>query len=172
MNGNTVVPVPIVRRVSIRGRHHASDSCVAWRSVIATWRPDVWRHFRCSGSELSEVSRVMAWCRAALKTEISVGRTVTRTGQRTGWSADRRRQTLAILHRAPHVYVHVYFMYHDSVIYGLYMLWSCSLSAFLHNFLNSLVGWLEFNVPFQHKYGYIRYDLEQFNRSLDWILSH
>jgi len=21
-----------------------------------------------------------------------------------------------------------------------------------------LVGWLEFNVPFQHKYGYIRYD--------------
>jgi len=140
MNGNTVVPVPIVRRVSIRGRHHASDSRVAWRSVIATWRPDVWRHFRCSGSELSEVSRVMARCRAALKTEISVGRTVTRTGQRTGWSADRRRQILAILHRAPHVYVHVYFMYHDTVIYMAFICYD--LVAYLRFCTISWTVWL------------------------------
>jgi len=28
--------------------------------------------------------------------------------------------------------------------------------ALNHNFKNLKVGWLEFNVPFQHKYGYIR----------------
>ena len=32
------------------------------------------------------------------------------------------------------------------------------ISRSLRLWLGWLVGWLEFNVPFQHKYGYIRYD--------------
>jgi len=32
--------------------------------------------------------------------------------------------------------------------------------------LNTLVGWLEFNVPFQHKYGYIRDEPQYFTQEV------
>ena len=40
-----------------------------------------------------------------------------------------------------------YVAYHEFIIMSLF---HCSIQA--------LIGWLEFNVPFQHIYGYIRYE--------------
>jgi len=34
----------------------------------------------------------------------------------------------------------------------------------LQHVSSQLVGWLEFNIPFQHKYGYIRHVLSQFTK--------
>jgi len=43
--------------------------------------------------------------------------------------------------------------------------WTCALSS-RHCYSQPVVGWLEFNVPFQHKYGYIRDEVSQWRTPL------
>ena len=55
-----------------------------------------------------------------------------------------------------------YFEYYTIVLGGGAFLWTCCILHYNLQKLLKTLSYLEFNVPFQHKYGYIRDERSQF----------